>query len=437
MTRESPVVHRPSSVGEGESSRITVLITDGLARRYRAERRFKAYGMGALLFAGVMLAVLLVTILRPGVSGFLRHEVKLEVAGDSLASAGGDFHKVMREAIMAQVGDAARLSVAERHQLLALVGTFAAFDVRDALQRAERKGEGAAVVSVWIPLADNADQLLKGRIDRNLPPALRPLNDRQIAWVDGWQKDGRIRRTLNTDFFSRGDSRAPEAAGFLGAMVGSLLTLAVCLAVALPVAIMAAITLEEFARKSRVAEWLEIIINNLAAVPSIIYGLLGLSVYLQLFALPRSSALVGGLTLAMLIMPVMIIAARAAIRAVPPSMRQAAAGLGATPLQVVRHHVLPYALPGIMTGTILSISRALGETAPLLMIGMVAFVADIPRGVTDPATAMPVEIYLWASSPELGFIEKTSSAIIVLLLILLLLNLCAIKLRNKSQLTWN
>ncbi len=447
MTRESPVVSRQSSVGEGESSRITVLITDGLARRYRAERRFKAYGMGALLFAGVMLAVLLVTILRPGVSGFTRHELRVEVDLSPVAqhipydAERIDFHKLTRDALLDGVHDAPT-TTSERHQLQALIGTFAAFTVRKnaVLNHPERDNDGPIRkrwVSVWIPLADNADQLLKGRIDRNLPPALRPLNDRQIAWVDGWQKDGRIRRTLNTDFFSRGDSRAPEAAGFLGAMVGSLLTLAVCLAVALPVAIMAAITLEEFARKSRVAEWLEIIINNLAAVPSIIYGLLGLSVYLQLFALPRSSALVGGLTLAMLIMPVMIIAARAAIRAVPPSMRQAAAGLGATPLQVVRHHVLPYALPGIMTGTILSISRALGETAPLLMIGMVAFVADIPRGVTDPATAMPVEIYLWASSPELGFIEKTSSAIIVLLLILLLLNLCAIKLRNKSQLTWN
>ena len=207
--------------------------------------------------------------------------------------------------------------------------------------------------------------------------------------------------------------------------------------VAVPVASIAAFTLEEFTRKSRTADMLEVVINNLAAVPSIIYGLLGLSVFLQLFGMPRSSSLVGGLTLAMLIMPVMIIASRAAIRAVPPSMRQAAVALGATPLQVVRHHVLPYALPGILTGTILSICRALGETAPLLLIGMVAFVADIPRGVTDPTTVMPVEIYLWASSPELGFIEKTSSAIMVLMLILLLLNLAAITLRNKSQLSWN
>ena len=267
--------------------------------------------------------------------------------------------------------------------------------------------------------------------------AERALNDQQIAWIDAWSADGRIRKSFNWSFFTNGDSRAPEAAGFGGSIVGSLITLAVCLGLALPIAVMAAITLEEFAAKTRAAEWLEIIINNLAAVPSIIYGLLGLSVFLQLFALPRSSALVGGLTLALLILPVMIISARAAIRAVPPSMRQAATGLGATPLQVVRHHVLPYALPGIMTGTILSICRALGETAPLLMIGMVAFVADMPRGPLDPASSMPVEIYLWASSPELGFVEKTSSAIVVLLVILLLLNLGAIRLRSASQKVWS
>lgn len=423
------------------SRAITASIEAGLRRRYAAERRFKLYGIAALAFAGLMLVVLLVSIIRPGIGGFMRHELQISVDANEAARMAknpetADYYALMKGALRATLpqNDILADKVA-RHQFYALVGTFAAFDVKKEALAAQ--GVLRDSYPVWIPLSDNADQLLKGRIDRSLDASKRALNDRQIAWIDQWQKDGRIRKTINWDFFSRGDSRAPEAAGFLGAVVGSLLTLVICLAVALPVAIMAAITLEEFAKKTRVAEWLEIIINNLAAVPSIIYGLLGLSIYLQLFGLPRSSALVGGLTLAMLIMPVMIIAARAAIRAVPPSMRLAAAGLGATPLQVVRHHVLPYAMPGILTGTILSICRALGETAPLLMIGMVAFVADIPRGPTDPATSMPVEIYLWASSPELGFIEKTSSAIIVLLVILLLLNWGAIRLRNKSQLTWN
>ena len=422
------------------ASTITAVIQAGLARRYRAEWRFKAYGMAGLLFAGIMLLVLLATIIRPGLGGFMRHELKLDVDTSAIASAlrdapeTVDYYALTNAAFKAtQANDLS--DKVTRHQFLALAGTFAAFEVkRQILMQPQQFGQ---TYHVWVPLADNVDQLLKGRLDRNLPLAERALNDRQLAWVDGWQEAGRIGAHFNRDFFTRGDSRAPEAAGFLGAIVGSLISLAVCLLVAVPVAVMAAITLEEFAKKTRIAEALEIIINNLAAVPSIIYGLLGLSIYLQLFSLPRSSALVGGLTLAMLIMPVMIIASRAAIRAVPPSMRLAATGLGATPLQVVRHHVLPYALPGILTGTILSICRALGETAPLLMIGMVAFVADIPRGLSDPATAMPVEIYLWASSPELGFIEKTSSAILVLLVILLILNLAAIRLRNKSQLTWN
>ncbi len=414
-------------------------IVAGLARRHRAEARFRRLGLSAILFAGAMLLVLLVSIIRPGLGGFTRHELKLTIdtaapIATQLKSdpSSVDYYALTHNALLATQSDA-MADAPTRHQFFALAGTFAAFDVKRQLLAQDAGGK----VTVWIPLADSADQYFKGRIDRHQPANTRSLSDQQLGWLDVWQKQGRIRNHLNRDFFTRGDSRAPEAAGFLGAIVGSLISLAVCLIVALPVAIAAAITLEEFAKKTRVAEALEIIINNLAAVPSIIYGLLGLSVYLQWFALPRSSALVGGLTLAMLILPVMIIAARAAIRAVPPSMRLAATGLGATKLQVVRHHVLPYALPGILTGTILSVARALGETAPLLMIGMVAFVADIPRLPTDPATVMPVEIYLWASSPELGFIEKTSSGILVLLVILLLLNLGAIKLRSKSQQIWN
>ncbi len=421
---------------------MTTVITASLARRHRAERRFRRFAQSAVGFALIMLAVLLVSILGKGISGFTRHEIRLEIPTAAIADALRhdpatiNYYALTATATQATVSDTpAGDDPIIRRQLLSLLGTFAAFDVkRQLLAHPDHTGE---TIAVWVPLSDHADQLLKGRINRHASELERPVNDRQLGWIDRWEDDGRIRRNINRDFFTRGDSRAPEAAGFLGAIVGSLITLAVCLVVAVPVAIMAAITLEEFTRKSRTADMLEVVINNLAAVPSIIYGLLGLSVFLQLFGMPRSSSLVGGLTLAMLIMPVMIIASRAAIRAVPPSMRQAAVALGATPLQVVRHHVLPYALPGILTGTILSICRALGETAPLLLIGMVAFVADIPRGVTDPTTVMPVEIYLWASSPELGFIEKTSSAIMVLMLILLLLNLAAITLRNKSQLSWN
>lgn len=423
-----------------DASTIAATIQAGLDRRQRREQRFRLYGLAAIGFAGLMLLILMLTILRPGISGFTRHELRMEIDTAPftriLAAHPDDMDFYLHtNAILRSMADPSPKSSGDKRQLAALLGFFAADDVKRQVMKHPEQWKDA--VTVWVPLSSNADMLLKHPAQRTSEHSAHTLSDQQVAWLDQWQKQGRIRNRLNMEFFTRGDSRAPESAGFLGSIVGSLLTLLVCMALAMPISIMAAITLEEFARKTRIAEALEVLINNLAAVPSIIYGLLGLSVFLQVMNAPRSSTLVGGLTLAIMILPVMIIAARAAIRAVPPSMRMAATGLGATRLQVVRHHVLPYALPGIMTGTILAVCRALGETAPLLMIGMVAFVADIPRGFTDPATAMPVEIYLWASTPEAGFIEKTSSGILVLLVILLLLNMAAIRLRNRSQLTWN
>lgn len=405
------------------------IIASGLARRHLAERRFQRIGKLSLGFAALMLVILMATVLRPGLEGFTRHVLVLKVTAPSAtAQPEIDYYSFTTRLLHEAVGEA---KPEEYRSVAALAGFFAAHEVKAQLA-------GIPVIewsgrTVRIALASNADIYLK----RGGDPVYFGLSAAQAQWLDHQRVQGNIYRSFNREFFTRGDSRAPEAAGFLGSVMGSLLTLLVCLLLAVPIAIMAAITLEEFAKKTRIAEWLEIAINNLAAVPSIIYGLLGLSVFLQVMGAPRSSALAGGLTLAILILPVMIIAARAAIRAVPPSMRQAATALGATPLQVVRHHVLPYALPGIMTGTILSICRALGETAPLLMIGMVAFVADIPRHPLDPATAMPVQIYLWATSPEAGFIEKTSSGILVLLALLLLLNWVAIRVRNRSQLTWS
>lgn len=418
---------------------ITRRIEAGLARRHATERRFRALGVAALAFAGLMLAYLLWIIAVPGFNGFTRHELRLDIATAPLADAlrrdpqRVDFYAIAQRALRATAeGDFTDKTA--RHKLYALAGFFAADDVkRRVLAQPQRWGE---TMQIWVPLSDIADLTLKGTIDRSQPEALRPMSDQQLGWLEAWERDGRIRRSVNADFFTRGDSRAPEAAGFAGSVIGSLWMLVLCVAIALPTAVLAAIYLEEFAPKNRLSDALEITINNLAAVPSIIYGLLGLSVFLQWFALPRSSPLVGALTLALLILPVMIIAARAAIRAVPPTMRLAALALGASPIQTVRHHVLPYALPGIMTGTILSVARAIGETAPLLLVGMVAFVADIPRGLTDPATAMPVQIYLWASSPELGFAEKTSAGILVLLAILLLLNATAIIVRKRTQKTW-
>lgn len=433
-----------------KTDRTTQRIMKSLGRRHAAERRFRAFGIAALSFAVIMLAVLFINVARPGLSGFTRHEIGLTIDTEPFVTMLEQEQKESARSVSAAnqpkmnwyLHTHAMLQStlenpphgpAERRELFSLLGFFAQHEVKKQVM--ERPQDWHDAVTVWVPLSDKADLTLKGKIDRADPN--RAITDRQLAWLDEWQKQGRIRDSFNFDFFTKGDSRAPEGAGFGGAIIGSLWTLLICMALALPTAILAAIYLEEFAKKGRISEWLEITINNLAAVPSIIYGLLGLSVFLQVFGMPRSAPLVGGLTLALLVLPVMIIAARAAIRAVPPSMRMAAAGLGASPIQVVRHHVLPYAMPGIMTGTILSFCRAIGETAPLLMIGMVAFVADLPRSPTDAATVMPVQIYLWASSPELGYIEKTSAGILVLLAILLILNLIAITVRRKMQTVWN
>jgi phosphate transport system permease protein len=277
---------------------------------------------------------------------------------------------------------------------------------------------------------------VKGVVPRELPEGARRLSAAQLGWLARLEADGRVRRTFNTTFLRSGDSREPEQAGIRGALVGSLLTLSVTLALVLPLGVAAAIYLEEFAPQNRWTELIEVNINNLAAVPSIVFGLLGLAVFLNFMELPRSAPLVGGFTLALMTLPTIIIAGRSAIEAVPPSIREAARGVGASPLQVVGHHVLPLALPGILTGTILGMARALGETAPLLMIGMVAFVVDVPGGFRDAATALPVQIFLWADSPERGFVEKTSGAILVLLGFLIAMNGAAIWLRQRFERRW-
>jgi phosphate transport system permease protein len=262
------------------------------------------------------------------------------------------------------------------------------------------------------------------------------LNDKQVAWFDALAAKGLVSTGLGTAFLTNGDSREPEQAGVWGAVVGTFFTMLVTLLMTLPLGIATAVYMEEFAPKNRWTDLIEININNLAAVPSIVFGLLGLAVFLNFFGLPRSAPLVGGMVLALIVLPTIIIAGRAAIKAVPPSIREAALGVGASKLQVVTHHVLPLAMPGIMTGTIIGMAHALGETAPLLMIGMVAFIVDIPGGITDAATVLPVQIYIWADSPERAFVERTSAAIMVLLAVLLLMNGLAILLRRQFERRW-
>lgn len=264
----------------------------------------------------------------------------------------------------------------------------------------------------------------------------RKFKDRQIAWINDLRDTGQIELSLSDTFFSAGASREPEQAGIWGAAVGSFYTLLICLALSFPLAVLAAIYLEEFAPRNRITDLIEVNINNLAAVPSIVFGLLGLAMFLNFFGLPRSAPLVGGMVLALMTLPTIIIAARAALKAVPPSIREAALGVGASKLQTITHHVLPLAMPGILTGTIIGMAQALGETAPLLMIGMVAFVVDIPGGFTDPSTALPVQIFMWADFPERGFVARTSAAIMVLLAFLICMNALAVVLRKRFERRW-
>jgi phosphate transport system permease protein len=318
--------------------------------------------------------------------------------------------------------------------LTRLVSSGAAYDLRDRVL-----GSPALIgqrESQWLLASDDVDMLMKGRIARGTEAEPGPLNQNQLAWFDQLVKDGALELQFSKTFFTRGDSREPEQAGVWGAVMGSLFTLALTLLLSFPIGVAAAIYLEEFAHKNRWTDLIEVNINNLAAVPSIVFGLLGLAVFIGFFGMPRSAPLVGALVLTLLTLPTIIIASRAALKGVPPSIREAALGMGASKIQMVTHHVLPLAMPGMLTGTIIGMARALGETAPLLMIGMVAFIVDVPKSFTDPATVLPVQVFLWSDSPERAFVERTSGAIIILLVFLMAMNITAIVLRRRFERRW-
>jgi phosphate transport system permease protein len=323
---------------------------------------------------------------------------------------------------------------ADKRKLYGLVSSGAAFDLQNFVKK--NRHEIGNTIRIWVPADDDVDMLMKGHILRAVPEIERRMNDAQIGWVDHLLGQSRIKQEFNTRFFTGGDSREPELAGIWGATCGSLYTLLVTLCLSFPIGVATAVYLEEFAPTNRWTDVVEVNINNLAAVPSIVFGLLGLAVFLNFFGLPRSAPLVGGLVLTLMTLPTIIIASRASLKSVPPSIREAALGIGASKTQMVAHHVLPLAMPGMLTGTIIGMAQALGETAPLLMIGMVAFIVDIPAGFTDPATVLPVQIFLWADSPERAFLEKTSAAIMVLLCFLVAMNGLAVVLRKKFERRW-
>jgi phosphate transport system permease protein len=397
-----------------------------LAKRYAAERRFRAYGLVALALTSVFLLYLLVDIVAKGWPAFVEHRATFDVtldAGqiDKANPAAADYSTLVKNAWREQFPD--MTTRADRKQLAALLSQDAAENLREQVNaNPDLIGQ---TVKADVLLSDDADLYFKGLSQEADTTLLEKVRDKI-----------EVTRHFSWRLFSNGDSREPELAGLRGAIVGSLLTVLIALALGLPLGIAAAIYLEEFAAKNRWTDLIEVNINNLAAVPSIIFGLLGLAMFLNLFGMPRSAPLVGGLVLALLVLPTIIIAARAAVRAVPPSIKEAALGVGASHQQAVFHHVLPLAVPGILTGAILGLARAFGETAPLLMIGMVAFIADVPKSFTDAATVLPVQIYLWSDLPELGFQSKTAAAIMVLITILFFLNGIAIYLRKKFERRW-
>ncbi|MCB1957827.1 MAG: phosphate ABC transporter permease PstA [Rhodocyclaceae bacterium] len=415
----------------------------GMKRRRAAEKRFQWYGRCAVALGLTFLVVLFVSIVSNGYTAFWQTRVTLDVTLDAsvidpqgsrdpevlrAADYGGLIKATLRDMFPDVTGRR------DRFALYGLISNGAAFDLRDrVLANPQLIG---TTVSLSVAADDDVDMLMKGHIDRDGAEADRRIKDNQLGWIDQLQADGRLERVFNLDFFANGDSRDPELAGIRGALMGSVFTLVVTLALSFPLAVAAAVYLEEFAPKNRWTDLIEVNINNLAAVPSIVFGLLGLAVFINFFTLPRSAPLVGGLVLTLMTLPTIIIASRASLKSVPPSIREGALGVGASPMQAVMYHVLPLAMPGMLTGTIIGMAQALGETAPLLMIGMVAFIADVPNGVFDPSTVLPVQIYLWADSPERAYVEKTSAAILVLLLFLATMNAVAVLLRRRFERRW-
>ncbi len=415
------------------------IVRRSLKRRYRKERRFRAYGILAIAIALAALVVLFADIIGKGHTGFLKTTITLDVEMDSAAMfledptnadevRMADFVEPLIVSLSKTLPDATE---DDRDALRGLINPYASIELRDALV-ANPDWMGTTQTITFLAHSD-VDVYVKHESDKAYSIK---LSEQQQAWVDELKQRGVIDTAFNDVFFSSGDSRDPARAGVLGAVVGSLLVMFVTLVLSFPIGVAAAIYLEEFAPKNRLTDFIEVNINNLAAVPSIIFGLLGLAVFINLFGMPRSVPFVGGLVLTLMTLPTIIISSRAAIKSVPPSVREAAEGIGASKMQVVLHHVLPLAMPGMLTGSIIGMAQALGETAPLLLIGMVAFIVEIPEGFLDAATVLPVQVFLWAGSPELAFIERASAAIIVLLTFLLGMNALAIWLRKRLERRW-
>lgn len=424
-------------------SRSTIdIVNRNLAKRYAKEKRFRLFGLLSILAGLTALCFLLVTIVSNGWGAFTQSYIQLTLDLDPETLSITDpldndqwsyanYTAVIKKSLRERFPDIK--SRKDKKRLYRIISPGAGYQVNQLMHDRSLLGQ---TVTIWLPADDDVDSVIKGHIDRNRPENERRVSDKTLALIDELVNSNQLQRRFNNVFFTAGDSSEPEQAGIKSAMLGSFFTLIVALLLSFPIGIAAAIYLEEFAPKNKWTDFIEVNINNLAAVPSIVFGLLGLAVFLNWFGLPRSVPLVGGIVLTLMTLPTIIISSRVALKSVPPSIREAALGLGASKMQTIFDHVLPLALPGMLTGGIIGMAQALGETAPLLMIGMVAFIVDIPGSFTDPATVLPVQIFLWSDSPERAFVERTSGAIMVLLMFLILMNSIAVLLRKRFERRW-
>lgn len=412
-----------------------------IAKRYKAEKRFRFYGMAAVAFGLCCVLFLFTDIISKGMGAFTQTYIKMDITFDE-EYLGVDSSSDIEQIKSANFGGLMKKNLRDmypeystrrqKRDLYSVVSTDSSYRLRQiAMDTPEVIGQ---TLPIWLIADDDVDVYYKHSFGTD--KEIGRLSHQQKVIVKSLHDNNQLEKRFNKAFFTQADSREPELAGIKGAIMGSIFTLFITLLLSFPVGVAAAIYLEEFAPKNKITDLIEVNINNLAAVPSVIFGLLGLAVFINFFGMPLSIPLVGGCVLSLMTLPTIIISSRAAIKAVPPSIREAALGMGASKMQVVLHHVLPLAMPGMLTGTIIGMAQALGETAPLLMIGMVAFIVEVPGSVTDAATVLPVQIYLWADSPERAFLEKTSAAIMVLLGFLILMNSLAVILRKRLERRW-
>ena len=414
-----------------------------LKKRYRAEKRFKFYGLTSVILAILFVLFLVNVIFSKGKGAFSRTTISVEVDfnTEKLELKNNPTNEEIQDTDFYDLSIESLLNVyktkglKEEKDLIRIFSPDYEIEIKNFI--IENKGFLNKIAIIELTASDDIDQLNKGNYPRHLPEERRRISDFQLLIYDKLVEDNKIQKAFNTFLFTNGDSRDPELAGVGGSLLGSFFTIIVTLLLSFPVAILASIYLEEFAPKNRITDFIEININNLAAVPSIVFGLLGLGILLGTFDFPRSTPLVAGITLALMTLPRIIIPCRASLKAVPPSIREGALAVGASKVQSVTHHVVPLAIPGTLSGTIIGLAQALGETAPLILIGMVAFVVDLPSSPVDPSASLPVQVYLWSEQAERGFVEKTSATIMILLTFLITMNAFAVYLRQKFERRWS